>query len=80
MAFRVTKHFRVWHLTAVKWVEYCYYSAKDFKMEQLKLLREKVESLKAELELEKSKNASLKISRVKISQMSSEVVDSNPYR
>lgn len=49
-------------------------------MEQLKLLREKVESLKAELELEKSKNASLKISRVKISQMSSEVVDSNPYR
>nr|CAG4642558.1 EOG090X07G2 [Evadne anonyx] len=48
-------------------------------MDALNLLRKKVEDLKAELELEKSKNASLKNSRGKITQMSSEVVDSNPY-
>jgi len=45
----------------------------------LELLRKKVDALQAELDAEKSKNASLKVSRVKISQMSSEVVDSNPY-
>ena len=49
-------------------------------MDMLELLRKKVDALQAELDAEKSKNASLKVSRVKISQMSSEVVDSNPYR
>jgi len=48
-------------------------------MDVLELLRKKVDALQAELDAEKSKNASLKVSRVKISQMSSEVVDSNPY-
>lgn len=48
-------------------------------MDMLELLRKKVDALQAELDAEKSKNASLKVSRVKISQMSSEVVDSNPY-
>jgi len=49
-------------------------------MDALKLLRKKVNDLQVELEAEKSKNASLKFSRDKITQMSSEVVDSNPYR
>jgi len=48
-------------------------------MDALKLLRKKVNDLQVELEAEKSKNASLKFSRDKITQMSSEVVDSNPY-
>jgi len=45
----------------------------------LNKLNQKIEALQEELAAEKAKNASLKNSRVKISQMSSEVVDSNPY-
>ena len=49
-------------------------------MDMLNKLNQKIEALQEELAAEKAKNASLKNSRVKISQMSSEVVDSNPYR
>jgi len=48
-------------------------------MDMLNKLNQKIEALQEELAAEKAKNASLKNSRVKISQMSSEVVDSNPY-
>ena len=41
-------------------------------------LQEQIKALKAELEAEKSKNSG--IVRHKIAMMSSEVVDSNPYR
>ncbi len=43
-------------------------------------LKKRIAELEKELQLEKSKNESSSIARPKISQMSSEVVDSNPYR
>lgn len=43
-----------------------------------KLLQKRIKEL--ELELEKAKNERSTIGRCKIEQMSSEVVDSNPYR
>ena len=41
-------------------------------------LQEQINALKAELAAERSKNA--QAGRTKIAEMSSEVVDSNPYR
>lgn len=43
-------------------------------------LKNRIAQLEEELKLEKSKNETLSSVRPKISQMSSEVVDSNPYR
>lgn len=43
-------------------------------------LKERIAQLEEELRLEKSKNELSSVARPKIGQMSSEVVDSNPYR
>ena len=43
-------------------------------------LKKRIAELENELKLEKSKNESSSVMRPKIEQMSSEVVDSNPYR
>ena len=45
-----------------------------------KLLQKRIEELEAQLADERSKNERITIGRSKIEQMSSEVVDSNPYR
>lgn len=47
--------------------------------ETMEVLKAKMRQLQLELEQEKAKNASFK-GRTKIDVMSSEVVDSNPYR
>ena len=43
-------------------------------------LKKRIAELENELRLEKSKNESSSVHREKINEMSSEVVDSNPYR
>lgn len=43
-------------------------------------LKKRIEQLEEELKAEKLKNETSSVARPKISQMSSEVVDSNPYR
>lgn len=43
-------------------------------------LKKRIIELEEELKLEKSKSEKSSIARPKINQMSSEVVDSNPYR
>jgi len=43
-------------------------------------LKKRIAELENELKLEKSKNESSSVQREKIKEMSSEVVDSNPYR
>lgn len=45
-----------------------------------KLLQKRIEELELELSIEKAKNERSAIGRCKIEEMSSEVVDSNPYR
>ena len=46
----------------------------------MKELKKRIAELENELRLEKSKNESSSVHREKIKEMSSEVVDSNPYR
>lgn len=46
----------------------------------LNTLKKRMKQLTEELEAEKRKNAALQVGRQKIGKMSSEVVDSNPYR
>lgn len=43
-------------------------------------LKTRIAQLEEELRIEKAKNEVSSVTRPKISQMSSEVVDSNPYR
>ena len=43
-------------------------------------LNKRIAQLEEELRLEKAKNEVISVARPKISEMSSEVVDSNPYR
>ena len=47
-------------------------------MASIEELQEQIKALKAELKTERSRNSG--VMRHKIEQMSSEVVDSNPYR
>lgn len=49
-------------------------------MSSIEALKAKVQQLEEELAIEKSRNSQNAPARGKISQMSSEVVDSNPYR
>lgn len=49
-------------------------------MTSVEELKAKIEKLEQELAVEKSKNSQNAPARGKIAQMSSEVVDSNPYR
>lgn len=56
------------------------YRKSDHKMTSVEELKAKIEKLEQELAVEKSKNSQNAPARGKIAQMSSEVVDSNPYR
>ncbi len=52
-----------------------------FLLQIMEELKKRIAELEEELKVEKSKNATLQQNvRQKISEMSSEVVDSNPYR